>query len=114
MFKDDRARKAGWSSLRMIGAIGVAVVAMTSDANIDARGDGRDVMRTNARAVGPWCMLDRDSRRNCGYLTFDQCLRVGDPIGSTCRPDPGTALIADDAPYRTYRSIYPDDAGQRL
>ena len=115
MFKvDDRARKAGWISLRVIGAIGAAVMAMAFDAHIDARRDGRDAVDMSARAGGPWCILDRDSRRNCGYLTFDQCLKAGNPIGGTCRPNPATLLIADDGPYRTYRSIYPGHAGERL
>jgi len=59
-------------------------------------------------------MLDRHTRRNCGYLTFRQCLEAGDPIGGTCRPNPATLLIADDGPYRMYRSIYLDHAHQRL
>jgi hypothetical protein len=115
MFKvDDRARKVGWISLQAVGVLGAAVVAMTVDAPIDSRRDIGNVMYTSARAVGPWCMLDRDSRRNCGYLTFAQCVEVGDPIGGTCRPNPATLLIADDGPYRTYRSIYHDQEGERL
>jgi len=111
---NNRAHRAGWISLRVIGAIGAIVVAMTTDAHIDTRRDGRDAVHTNARAGGPWCMLDRHSRRNCGYLTFRQFLEAGDPIGGTCRPNPATLLIADDGPYRMYRSIYLDHAHQRL
>jgi hypothetical protein len=54
MFKvDDRARK-GWISLGVIGAIGAAVMAMTTDAHFDTRRDARDAMHTSARADGPW------------------------------------------------------------
>jgi hypothetical protein len=114
MFKvDDRARK-GWISLGVIGAIGAAVMAMTTDAHFDTRRDARDAMHTSARADGPWCILDRDSRRDCGYLTFAQCLQAGNAIGGTCRPNPATHLITDDGPYRTYRSIYLDHPDQRL
>ena len=115
MFRvDDRARKAGWISLQVVGVLGAVVVAMTADARIDARRDSGKAVHTSARAGGPWCILDRDSRRNCGYLTFGQCLDAGGTIGGTCRPNPATLLIADDGPYRTYRSIYPEREGERL
>jgi hypothetical protein len=115
MFKaDDRARKAGWISLRVIGAIGATIVAMTSDARIDGRRHGGDTVRTDGHVDAPWCVAALDRRRNCGYVTFDQCLSAVDPIGGTCRPNPATALIADEGPYRTYRSIYPDHEGERL
>jgi hypothetical protein len=117
MFKaDDRARKAGWISLRVIGAIGAAVMAMTTDVRIDGRRDGRDAVRTDGHAGGPWCVTapERDSGKSCGYLTFDRCLKAVASIGGTCRPNPATALIADDGPYRTYRPIYLDRAQQRL
>jgi len=111
---DRRLRKAGWISLQVFGVLGAAVVAMTLDGRIDARRDSGKAMHTNAHAGGPWCISDAESRRNCGYLTFGQCLDAGAPIGGTCRPNPATLLIADDGPYRTYRSIYPDREGQRL
>jgi len=115
MFKiNDCACKAAWISLQAAGVLGAAVAAMTVDARIDGRRDSGVAVHTSARAGGPWCILDRDSRRNCGYLTFGQCLEAGDPIGGTCRPNPATLLIADDGPYRTYRSIYPDHEGERL
>jgi len=59
-------------------------------------------------------VLDRDSRQNCGYVSFDQCLKAGDLIGATCRPDRTTALITDDGPYRTYHSIYPGMTGATI
>jgi hypothetical protein len=111
---DRRLRKAGWTSLQVVGVLGAAVVAMTLDGRIDARRDSGKTVHTNARAGGPWCISDAESRRNCGYLTFGQCLDAGAPIGGTCRPNPATLLIADDGAYRTYRSIYPGYEGQRL
>ena len=111
---DDRASRAGWISLRVIGAIVAAIVAMTCDARIDGRRDARDAPDTDSLAAGPWCALDRDSGRNCRYVTFDQCLKAAAPLGVACRPDPAMLLIADDGPYRTYRSIYPDHSGQGL
>jgi hypothetical protein len=106
MFKvNGGVRKAGWISVRVIGVIGATIVAMTCDAR-DTHRDGRDAVHTDAHTGGYWCMaFDRDSRRNCAYLTFDQCLKAVDPIGGTCRPNPAALLIADDGPYRTYRSI---------
>ena len=111
---DDRASRAGWISLRVIGAIGVAVMAMTIDARIDGRRDAGDAVRPVVQAGGPWCVMVPERDRNCGYLTFDRCLEAVDAIGGTCRPNPATLLIADDGAYRTYRSIYPDHAGTRL
>jgi hypothetical protein len=115
MFRiDDRASRAGWISLRVIGAIAAAIVAMTCDARVDGRRDARDALHTDSLAAGPWCVLDRDSGRNCRYVTFDQCLKAAAPLGVACRPDPAMVLIADDGPYRTYRAIYPDHSGQGL
>jgi hypothetical protein len=94
--------------LRMIGAVGATIVAMMCDAPMDARRDGGEAVRTDGDAGAPWCVMVPERDRNCAYPTFDRCLKAVESIGGTCRPNPAALLIADDGPYRTYRSIYPD------
>src|SRR5262249_301757 len=103
-----------WISLRVIGAIGVAVMAMTIDARIDARRDAGDAVSPVVQAGASWCVMVPGRDRNCSYLTFERCLKAVDAIAGTSRPNPATLVIADDGSYWTYRSIYRDHAGTRL
>jgi hypothetical protein len=111
-----QARNAGWASLRVIGVVAAVVVAMTFDAHFNARSDGPTPVSPDDRiGNGHWCVAAhaRNGIRDCGYLTFDQCLRAMESAGGTCRPNAAALAIVDDGPYRIYRPVYPDHEDHR-
>src|SRR5262249_25237436 len=103
-------RKIGLIGIQIIAAVAVLIACMALDGRIDANSGDRGGPRPNGRTEGPWCMAahNRNGSRDCGYSTFDQCFAAAGRIGGTCRPNLVAFPITDDAPYRTYRAIYPD------
>jgi hypothetical protein len=87
----------------------VACLALILSAFLDARpevyrGDG--AVRFDA-PTGPWCAAtDGLGGKSCRFTTFEQCLNAAIGGRLTCRPNPAAAVITDEGPYRTYRSIY--------
>src|SRR5262245_21284351 len=54
---------------------------------------------------GRWCgPQDGLGARTCRFQTFEHCLTAASAFGP-CRPNLAAALIPDDRPYRTYRSL---------
>ena len=106
---------SGVTSLPPMARIGlsvaIALVALVLTSFFDARPDGRaDVggaVRFDVPVSGPWCArMGGLATNSCRYLTFEHCLAAVSAVYGTCRPNPAAATITDEAPYRTYQSVY--------
>jgi hypothetical protein len=88
-----------------IGSVALFLSAFL-DAGPDVRRDDGAV-RFDAPVTGPWCapVDGQGGGRSCRFTTFEQCLNAALGGQLTCRPNPA-AVITDEGPYRTYRSIF--------
>jgi hypothetical protein len=94
----------GRAGLSVAFALVALVLTSFFDARPDGRGDVGGAVRFDGPASGPWCArMDGLAADGCRYPTFEQCLAAVST--GVCRPNPA-AVITDEGPYRTYRSVY--------
>jgi len=48
-----------------------------------------------ARAEGPWCLLDTDGCTSCSYQTRAQCVASASGTGGSCQRNPNYSASAD-------------------
>jgi len=48
-----------------------------------------------ARAEGPWCLLDTDGCTSCSYQTRAQCVASASGTGGSCQRNPNYSSSAD-------------------
>jgi hypothetical protein len=92
-------------------SVAIALLALILTSFFDAAPNiGTEVGSTvspNASAGGPWCgPHDAFGAPSCRYWTFEACLVAVTTSHGTCRPNPAAALVTDEGPYRTYRSLF--------
>jgi hypothetical protein len=101
-------------------ALGVTVLVVMSflGARVDRATSLGEISRIHVPAGAPWCgPVDQHGNMDCRYLTFERCLEAADADYRTCKPNPAAIVVADDAPYWTYRSVFsergPEMTGSR-
>ena len=62
--------------LAFVGAIGIALLAAAMPSRAQTYYDY------------PWCAAYSYWTKNCGFMTFQQCLATINGVGGTCEPNP--------------------------
>jgi hypothetical protein len=91
-------------------SVAIALLALILTSFFDAAPNGGSkvgsTVAPNASAAGPWCgPYDAFGAPSCHYWTFEDCFVAVSISHGTCRPNPPAALVTDEGPYRTYRSL---------
>jgi hypothetical protein len=77
--------------MRMIVLAAAACVALT-------------LALVEARAEGPWCILDTDGCTSCAFQTRAQCVASASGTGGSCVRNPAYSAASADARARKQRT----------
>jgi Protein of unknown function (DUF3551) len=59
---------------------------------------------SQARADGPWCLLDTDGCTSCAFQTRAQCVASASGTGGSCARNPAYSAASADARARKQRT----------